>query len=104
MPALLLVLICYIGNNATVFISILTVAFGLNGAATVSTTPNFHDIGEDLTKMSLQKLKPFLNPSGPNYAGALYGIVDCIGLTCGFVAPILVAYFTETKVNINAVQ
>lgn len=44
-PAFLLVLICFIGGNATIFITLLTIGFGLNGAVTVSTTPNFHDIG-----------------------------------------------------------
>lgn len=35
----------------------------------------------------------------PNFAGTLYGIINFIGTTSGFISPVLVAHFTEHKVS-----
>ena len=81
-PGILLILISYIGLKPTIFITILIISFGLNGSVTIACTPNFHDIS-------------------PNYAGFLYGIIDFVGLTSGFLAPLLAAFFTESGVIFN---
>lgn len=35
----------------------------------------------------------------PNFAGTLYGIINFVGTTSGFISPLIVAHFTEEKVR-----
>ena len=36
----------------------------------------------------------------PNFAGSLYGIINFVGTTSGFISPVLVAHFTAERVSI----
>lgn len=36
----------------------------------------------------------------PNYAGSLYGIINGIGITSGFITPLIVSYFTAEQVKV----
>lgn len=36
----------------------------------------------------------------PNYAGSIYGIINFVGITSGFITPLIVSYFTAEKVKI----
>lgn len=35
----------------------------------------------------------------PNFAGTLYGIINFVGTTSGFLSPLIVAHFTADGVN-----
>jgi hypothetical protein len=36
----------------------------------------------------------------PNFAGTLYGIINFVGTTSGFISPLIVAYFTQERVSL----
>ena len=40
----------------------------------------------------------------PNFAGSLYGIINFVGTTSGFISPVLVAHFTAERVSIPHVS
>lgn len=58
----------------------MTISLGFNGAATASNLQNSQDLA-------------------PNYAGTLYGIINCIGTTPGIFSPMIVAAFTKESVS-----
>lgn len=37
----------------------------------------------------------------PNYAGTVYGIINFVGTTTGFITPLLVAYFADQNVSLS---
>lgn len=57
----------------------ITLSLGFNGASVVTNIQNAQDLS-------------------PNYAGAIYGIVNCVGTTAGFVSPLIVGYLTDVQV------
>jgi MFS transporter, ACS family, solute carrier family 17 (sodium-dependent inorganic phosphate cotransporter), other len=58
----------------------MTLSLGFNGAATMTNLQNTQDLA-------------------PNYAGTLYGIINFVGTTSGFISPMIVAHFTENEVE-----
>jgi MFS transporter, ACS family, solute carrier family 17 (sodium-dependent inorganic phosphate cotransporter), other len=80
LPGLFLILMCFIGHDPYVCVAIITASLGFNGAATMTNLQNSQDLA-------------------PNYAGSLYGIINFIGTTSGFISPMIVAYFTAEKVR-----
>jgi ACS family sodium-dependent inorganic phosphate cotransporter len=54
---------------------------GFNGAATMTNLQNSQDLA-------------------PNFAGSLYGIINFVGTTSGFLTPLIVAHFTEHGVTL----
>jgi ACS family sodium-dependent inorganic phosphate cotransporter len=61
-------------------VAVITLSLGFNGAATVTNLQNSQDLA-------------------PNFAGTLYGIINFVGTTSGFITPIIVAYFTKDGVR-----
>ncbi|XP_066155290.1 sialin-like [Euwallacea fornicatus] len=74
-PGLLLVGQTFVGCQATWVISLIALSLASNGASTITNLSNAQDLA-------------------PNFAGSLYGIVNCLGSTTGFLSPMLVGYLT----------
>ncbi|XP_037825663.1 sialin [Lucilia sericata] len=81
-PGILLIILAYFGKDPYVCVAIMTVSLGFNGAATASNLQNSQDLA-------------------PNYAGTLYGIINCVGTTPGIFSPIIVAAFTKENNTIE---
>ncbi|XP_073813936.1 sialin [Musca autumnalis] len=81
-PGILLVILAFFGKDPYVCVAIMTISLGFNGAATASNLQNSQDLA-------------------PNYAGTLYGIINCIGTTPGIFSPLIVAAFTEENNTID---
>lgn len=81
-PGLFLVGIGFIGFKPYVCVTIITLSLGFNGASTLTNLQNSQDLA-------------------PNFAGTLYGIMNFIGTTSGFISPIVVAYFTADENTIE---
>lgn len=79
LPGLLLIGITYIGNHPYWCVAIITASLGFNGASTLTNLQNSQDLA-------------------PNYAGSLYSVINFIGTSSGFISPMVVAYFTQTRV------
>lgn len=77
-----LIFLAYAVRDPYICVGIITLSLGLNGATTVTNLQNSQDLA-------------------PNYAGTIYGFINFVGVTPGFFAPILVAYFTEEQVSVN---
>lgn len=84
-PGILLITLCVVGFSVHACIAIITLSLGFNGAATITSLQNSQDLA-------------------PNYAGSLYGIINFVGTTSGFISPLLVAHFTEENVSTNIVK
>lgn len=78
-PGLFLILLCFVGCDPYICVAIITLSLGFNGAATMTNLQNSQDLA-------------------PNYAGTLYGMVNFVGTTSGFISPIIVAHFTQERV------
>lgn len=74
-PGLFLVGMCFV-DQPYVCVVLITLSLGFNGASTVTNLQNSQDLA-------------------PNYAGTLYGIINFVGTTTGFITPALVAHFTK---------
>lgn len=59
--------------------AVITLSLGFNGAAAMTNLQNSQDLA-------------------PNFAGSLYGIINFVGTTSGFISPIIVAHFTQNEV------
>uniref|UniRef100_T1PC44 Major Facilitator Superfamily protein n=1 Tax=Musca domestica TaxID=7370 RepID=T1PC44_MUSDO len=81
-PGILLIILAYFGKDPYVCVAIMTISLGFNGAATASNLQNSQDLA-------------------PNYAGTLYGIINCVGTTPGIFSPLIVAAFTEENNTID---
>lgn len=58
----------------------LTLALGMNGAASITNLQNCQDLA-------------------PNFAGSLYGMINCFGGTTGFITPLLTGFITQENVS-----
>lgn len=76
-PGLFLIGMCFV-SEPVVCVTLITLSLGFNGASTVTNL----QLSQDLA---------------PNFAGTLYGIINFIGTTTGFITPALVAYFTKEQ-------
>lgn len=57
----------------------MSLAMAFNGASVVTTLQNTQDLS-------------------PNYTATLFGIMNSVGTTAGFITPMVVAYFTRDNV------
>ncbi|XP_059611115.1 sialin-like [Phlebotomus argentipes] len=74
-PGVLIIVMGFV-DDAYISVAILTLLYGFNGSSTVTNMQNCQDLA-------------------PNYAGTLYGIMNTFTTTAGFIAPMVVAHFTE---------
>ncbi|XP_065090727.1 putative inorganic phosphate cotransporter [Ochlerotatus camptorhynchus] len=74
-PGAILVALPFIGQNPLVCVALIVACLGVNGASTITNLVNAQDLA-------------------PNFVATLYGMMNFIGTTAGFVAPMLVAHFT----------
>lgn len=79
-PGIFLVCETLIGCNSVLAVAFLTLALGMNGASTITNLQNSQDLA-------------------PNYAGTIYGIINCIGGTTGFITPMITGVITEEHVS-----
>lgn len=79
-PGLFLLSITLLAFDKYLVVAVITLSLGFNGAATMTNLQNSQDLA-------------------PNFAGTLYGIINFVGTTSGFISPIIVAYFTEDGVS-----
>lgn len=82
-PGLFLIGLGYIGMHPLICVAAITLSLGFNGCATVTNLQNSQDLA-------------------PNYAGTLYGIINFVGTTTGFITPVVVGYFTADGNTIEA--
>jgi len=75
-PAVCLIIVSYIGCDATMTMVLLTLAVGLQGALYSGYMVNYLDLS-------------------PNYASVIYGITSTVGTVPSFVAPLMVATLTN---------
>lgn len=72
---------CFV-QQPYVCVALITLSLGFNGASTVTNLQNSQDLA-------------------PNFAGTLYGIINFVGTTTGFITPTLVAHFTKEQNTMN---
>uniref|UniRef100_A0A8D8CG37 Sialin n=3 Tax=Culex pipiens TaxID=7175 RepID=A0A8D8CG37_CULPI len=77
-PAVFLIIIPFVGQDPLVCVGLIVSCLGFNGASTITNLVNAQDLA-------------------PNFAATLYGFMNFLGTTAGFLAPMLVAYFTAEK-------
>lgn len=77
-PGAILVALPFIGQNPLVCVALIVACLGVNGASTITNLVNAQDLA-------------------PNFVATLYGMMNFIGTTAGFTAPMLVAHFTAEK-------
>lgn len=78
-PAVCLVVMTYVGCDATTAIIMLILALAFNGAACQTSLQNHQDLA-------------------PNYAGSLYGIMNTFGSFPGFIIPPIIGALTNERV------
>lgn len=78
-PGLFLIGLCFVHEPYTC-VALITLSLGFNGASVLTNLQNSQDLA-------------------PNFAGTLYGTMNAIGTTTGFLTPLLVAHFTRYEVN-----
>lgn len=66
-PGLFLIGMVFVGDNPYVGVAVITLSLGFNGASTVTNLQNSQDLA-------------------PNFAGSLYGIINFVGTTTGFIS------------------
>lgn len=79
-PGLFLLSITLLAFDKYLVVMVITLSLGFNGAATMTNLQNTQDLA-------------------PNFAGTLYGIINFVGTTSGFLSPLIVAHFTADGVN-----
>ncbi|XP_021707113.1 sialin [Aedes aegypti] len=75
-PGAILIALPYIGQDPLVCVSLIVACLGVNGASTITNLVNAQDLA-------------------PNFVATLYGVMNFLGTTAGFIAPMLVAHFTS---------
>ncbi|KAL7050318.1 hypothetical protein ACKWTF_004034 [Chironomus riparius] len=84
-PGLFLLLLCKIGYDPYICVAVITLSLGFNGAATMTNLQNSQDLA-------------------PSFAGQLYGIINFVATTSGFISPLIVAYFTQERSTMDEWQ
>lgn len=82
LPGACLIGLAYVGHHPYWCVAVITISLGFNGASTLTNLQNAQDLA-------------------PNFAGTLYGIINFIGTTTGFLTPMVVGYFTKETVCIG---
>lgn len=80
LPGVLLFAQTLTGCDVTWAIVLITFSLGFNGASTLTSLQNSQDLA-------------------PNFAGTLYGIINCVGSTSGFISPYIVGALTAKHVS-----
>lgn len=83
-PGLCLIGLAYVGHHPYWCVAVITISLGFNGASTLTNLQNSQDLA-------------------PNYAGTLYGVINFIGTTTGFLTPMLVGHFTQERVRFQSI-
>lgn len=78
-------MLIYVGFDPFVCVAIITLSLGFNGASTMTNLQNSQDLA-------------------PNFAGTLYGVINFVGTTSGFISPMLVAHFTAQQSTMDEWQ
>ncbi|KAK5641606.1 hypothetical protein RI129_010153 [Pyrocoelia pectoralis] len=78
LPGILLFTILCAGCNVTVCVILITLSLGFNGSSSITNIQNNQDLS-------------------PNFAGSIYGIINCIGGTTGFFTPMITGYLTAEQ-------
>lgn len=83
-PGILLISIIFVGTEgsfaAYACVGIITASLGANGAAAITNLQNSQDLA-------------------PNFAGALYSVINFVGTTSGFISTMVVSHFTQDTVS-----
>lgn len=80
LPGVLLFSQTLTGCDVTWAIVLITFSLGFNGASTLTSLQNSQDLA-------------------PNFAGTIYGIINCVGSTSGFISPSIVGALTAKHVS-----
>lgn len=75
LPGLCLIGLAYVGHHPYWCVAVITTSLGFNGASTLTNLQNSQDLA-------------------PNFAGTLYGVINFIGTTTGFLTPMVVGHFS----------
>lgn len=67
------------GCNAPFAVTVIVLSLGFNGASTLTNLQNCQDLA-------------------PHFAGTIYGLVNCIGSSSGFITPSITSYITQERV------
>ncbi|XP_058066948.1 putative inorganic phosphate cotransporter [Anopheles bellator] len=78
LPGAFLVALPFLARDPIVTVSCIIACLGFNGASTITNLVNAQDLA-------------------PNFAATLYGLMNFLATTAGFLAPMMVAYFTKEK-------
>ncbi|XP_053674816.1 putative inorganic phosphate cotransporter, partial [Anopheles nili] len=78
LPGFFLLALPFIAQNPMVTVSCIVACLGFNGASTITNLVNAQDLA-------------------PNFAATLYGMMNFLATTAGFLAPMIVAVFTKEK-------
>lgn len=70
----------YVSFDPYLCVLFMTLALAINGSSMVTNMQNPHDLT-------------------PNYASTVFGIINAIGSTAGFLTPLVVANFTQERVT-----
>ncbi|XP_050301269.1 sialin-like isoform X2 [Anthonomus grandis grandis] len=81
-PGFFLIAQTFVGCHASWVITLITLSLAFNGASTITNLSNSQDLA-------------------PNFAGSIYGIINCIGSTSGFISPIIVGHLTADNNGLN---
>lgn len=81
LPGIMLIVLAYAGNHPYYCVAIITASLGFNGASTLTNLQNSQDLA-------------------PNFAGTLYGTINFVGTTTGFITPMVVGHFTAERVSV----
>ncbi|XP_055529939.1 sialin-like isoform X2 [Wyeomyia smithii] len=82
LPGAFLVILPFIAQDPLVCVGCIVLCLGFNGSSTITNLVNAQDLA-------------------PNFAASLYGFLSFLGTTTGFIAPMLVGYFTAENSTIN---
>uniref|UniRef100_A0A182PVE8 Major facilitator superfamily (MFS) profile domain-containing protein n=1 Tax=Anopheles epiroticus TaxID=199890 RepID=A0A182PVE8_9DIPT len=78
LPGAFLIALPFIAQDPIVTVSCIIACLGFNGASTITNLVNAQDLA-------------------PNFAATLYGMMNFLATTAGFLAPMTVAFFTEQR-------
>ncbi|KFB47842.1 AGAP010372-PA-like protein [Anopheles sinensis] len=78
LPGAFLIALPFIAEDPIVTVACIVACLGFNGASTITNLVNAQDLA-------------------PNFAATLYGMMNFLATTAGFLAPMMVAFFTKEK-------
>lgn len=82
-PGLLMFAVMFARCNKPFAIAMIMLSLGFNGASTLTNLQNCQDLA-------------------PNFAGTIYGLINFIGTTTGFITPAITSFITKDRVRVKA--